>query len=280
MITDTDLAPGDVQTTLNYYSPDPSGEAPYLYYGMSPPPGKAQFNSPKDPHDAVIHNARGREDTFSLDVSGFEFLRHTSGETEFLHEDAIKTDYYAEIEALLKKHTGAKRVHIFEHTIRRDYKGKVGEDVRRPSTRVHVDSTFENGFNSVRLYLGDEAERLLKSRVRIINVWRPIGTPVHHYPLALADWRTVSVENDLVSTRFILPTIEHTYYNVRYNENLKWYYLKEQTPSEVTLIKCFDSCTDGRARLSPHTAFRDAGSPPDAPRRQSIEVRALVFDEE
>ena len=45
------------------------------------------------------------------------------------------------------------------------------------------------------------------------------------------------------------------------------------------MIKCYDSKED-RARLTPHTAFSDDRSPKDAPERQSIEIRALVFDNE
>jgi hypothetical protein len=37
------------------------------------------------------------------------------------------------------------------------------------------------------------------------------------------------------------------------------------------------SKTDGRARFAPHTAFTDPTAPPDAPPRESIEVRALLF---
>jgi hypothetical protein len=50
-----------------------------------------------------------------------------------------------------------------------------------------------------------------------------------------------------------------------------------QTPSEATLLKVYDSATDGRARLTAHTAFDDPTSAPDAPARRSIELRALVF---
>ena len=39
-----------------------------------------------------------------------------------------------------------------------------------------------------------------------------------------------------------------------------------------------DSINDGSvAVLTPHTAFADPTTPPDAPLRQSIEIRALVF---
>lgn len=55
--------------------------------------------------------------------------------------------------------------------------------------------------------------------------------------------------------------------------------MSDQTPDEVTLIKCFDSDV-GKAWFTPHSAFRDKTSPADAPLRQSIEVRAMVFDTE
>lgn len=68
-------------------------------------------------------------------------------------------------------------------------------------------------------------------------------------------------------------------FSVKYNPNHHWYYLSNQTPEEVTLIKCYDSEVD-RARLTPHSAFADTSSPPEAPHRESIEVRVLVFDTE
>lgn len=145
--------------------------------------------------------------------------------------------------------------------------------------RVHIDQTFDASVKRVHHHLGDDAERLLKGRVRIINVWRPIGHLVHHKPLAVADWRTLDVAKDLVSVRFIYPHREGSTYSVRYNKDLTWYYLSHQRPDEVTLIKCFDSDED-KARLTPHSAFLDASSPSDAPQRQSIEVRCLVFDTE
>jgi hypothetical protein len=49
------------------------------------------------------------------------------------------------------------------------------------------------------------------------------------------------------------------------------------TPDEALLIKCYDSATDGRARFAPHTAFIDPSAPWDAPPRESIELRMLVF---
>ena len=148
-----------------------------------------------------------------------------------------------------------------------------------PQTRVHADQTYVAGEKRVHQYLPDEAERLLKSRVRIINVWRPIENVVAHHPLAVADWRTVNPDVDLVHTRYIYRDREGSTFSVKYNPEHHWYYLGKQTPEEVTLIKCFDM-DESKARLTPHSAFLDSSSPKDAPQRQSIEVRCLVFDAE
>jgi hypothetical protein len=48
-------------------------------------------------------------------------------------------------------------------------------------------------------------------------------------------------------------------------------------PGELLLLKCYDSASNGRIRLSSHTAFADPRVDETAPPRQSIEPRALVF---
>jgi hypothetical protein len=59
----------------------------------------------------------------------------------------------------------------------------------------------------------------------------------------------------------------------------RWFYKSGLTPDEVLLIKCFDSKLDGRARRVPHTAFEVPGTE-DREKRESIEVRCLVFHED
>ncbi|EJC98947.1 methyltransferase [Fomitiporia mediterranea MF3/22] len=272
--------PHDVPTTLNYYAPV-GDESPYIYV-EDPPEGKPKTNIGADPHSVVVHDVRGKEDTVGLDKTGFQYVKHKSVETEFLDEERIKTVYYKEVEELLKKTLGVKRVFIFDHTIRRNYgDSTVGSDpkVRGPVDRVHIDQTFDASVARVHRHLGADAERLLKGRVRIINVWRPINAPVAHNPLAVADYRTLNTTKDLIPVRFIYPDRVGGTFSVKYAPELTWYYLSGQTPEEVTLIKCFDSDVD-KARLTPHSAFTDPTDPPSAPKRQSIEVRTLVFDEE
>ncbi|KZT09387.1 uncharacterized protein LAESUDRAFT_647013 [Laetiporus sulphureus 93-53] len=280
MATAATLTPHDVPTTLNYYAPV-GNEAPFQYV-ETPPEGKPQNNIGLDPHPVVIQDARGRESEYSIDTTGFQFVKHVSAEKEFDDDERIKTVYYKEVEELLKREVGAKRVYIFDHTISGELTmTTIGSFLTNaPSKeRVHIDQTFDASVKRVHYHLGDEADRLLKGRVRIINVWRPIHHPVAHKPLAVSDWRYLDTEHDLVSVRFIYPHREGSTFSVRYNPDHHWYYLSNQTPEEVTLIKCYDSEVD-RARLTPHSAFPDPTSSPEAPHRESIEIRCLVFDTE
>ncbi|KAI0043429.1 hypothetical protein FA95DRAFT_399776 [Auriscalpium vulgare] len=279
MATAAVLSPHDVHTQLNYFASTTSDEPPYNF-SRPPSDGTPQTNIVPESYPATIHDVRGKEDTVSIDTTGFAFIKHVSEEKEFVDEEAITSKYYKEVEEILKKEVGAKKVFIFDHTIRgpsRD--GEPPEARRGPGTRVHVDQSFNAGIARVRRHLPEDADRLLQGRVRIINVWRPIENPVAHYPLAVADWRTVNPDNDLIETRLIYPDRDGATFSVRYNPKHQWYYQSNQTPGEVILIKCFDTDESG-ARLTPHTAFLDTTSPADAPQRQSIEVRALVFDRE
>ncbi|KAI5921162.1 hypothetical protein F4810DRAFT_377525 [Camillea tinctor] len=72
------------------------------------------------------------------------------------------------------------------------------------------------------------------------------------------------------------------------NESHRFYYAKDMAPDEALLLKCYDSWGEGEpdggregiAVRTPHTAFVDPATPQDAPPRQSIEVRCLVFYED
>ena len=112
--------------------------------------------------------------------------------------------------------------------------------------------------------------------MQIINFWRPIAGPLRDRPLALCDARTVA-DGDLVPSDLIFPDRAGETYAVTYNPAQRWSYIPGMTPAEALLIKCYDSIADGRARFAPHTAFIDPTAPEDAPPRQCIELRTLVF---
>jgi len=148
--------------------------------------------------------------------------------------------------------------------------------LRQPATRVHVDHTANSGPQRVRDLIPEDAEELLRGRVQVINVWRPIRGPLLDAPLAVCDARSVDLE-DLVASDLIYPNRVGETYSVTYRPSHRWFYFPEMRVDEALLLKCYDSETDGRARFAPHTAFRDPTTPADAPPRESIELRTLVF---
>ena len=142
---------------------------------------------------------------------------------------------------------------------------------------MHIDQSYSAARDRVPHHLPSEADALLKTRHQIINVWRPIRKILKD-PLALADAHSVP-DSDLVPVGLIYPDRKGETYTVRPNERHKWYYLYGQETDEVSLIKCFDSKLDGRARRVPHTAFVNEEHVDDYS-RESIEVRCLVFYED
>lgn len=128
----------------------------------------------------------------------------------------------------------------------------------------------------MREHLGDQAEELLKGRVQVINLWRPIIGPLRDSPLAMCDATTVAPD-DLVASDLIYPNRSGETYSVTYNPSHRWFYFPDMTTEEALLLKCYDSATDGRTRFGPHTAFVDPTTPVDAAPRESIELRTLVF---
>lgn len=264
-----------VQADLNYLTPIAGKPCTYNY---QPPPGVPERNFTSASHRVTIRDLRGREEELRLDREGFAVLRHASAERRFDDDDEIVARYYPESADVLRAATGASQVFVFDHTVRRRIPGQ--EDrrggPRQPVARVHVDQTVKSGPERVRRHMGEEADALLRGRVQIVNLWRPIRGPVLDRPLAMCEAGSVA-EADLVATDLVYPDRVGETYSVTYSPDHRWHYLSGMGTDEVLLLKCYDSGTDGRARFSPHTAFVDPSVPTDVPPRESIELRALVF---
>jgi hypothetical protein len=269
------LETATVEAELNYMVP--MGE-PAWTLAYEPPPGTSTTNQVRQNVRVPIHDLRPIAERFTLDNAGFAFLKHRSRVLPLDSEAAIRGAYYAESEALLREVTGAKRVLIYDHTVRRRMDGVVDRSVgtpRQPVLRVHVDQTDVSGPQRFRDLLGDEAEEWLAGRAQIVNVWRPLRGPVEEKPLAVCDGATVRPE-DLVPNALIYPDRRGETYAVTYDPAHRWYYAPGMQTDEVLLLKCFDSARDGRVRYAPHTGFDDPTSPPNAAPRESIELRALL----
>jgi hypothetical protein len=266
----------EVKASLNYTRN--TGVRP-VNYTFDPPPGVARNSGEVDPQWVTIHDARAAHG-LGLEVSGFELIQHHGTLrtlAEFQDPQAVKGIDYPEVESALKAVTGADKVILFDHTLR-DSTLEIGDAaLREPVRRVHDDQTLASAPNRVRKHLSpDEAAWRLQRRFAIVNFWRPIGGPVLKTPLAFCDARTLQLDDLLPSDLVYRDWVGETY-SVAFHPRHRWYWYPRQTTAEATLLKVYDSATDGRARLTVHTAFEDPRSPADAPPRRSIEIRVLLF---
>ncbi len=265
-----------VEAVLSYHGSASERPVTYTY---EPPPGTPRRSGTLIERIARIHDARPLRDGLSLDQQGFALVDHESVVGDFFDPAAIKAVYYPEIERLVGAATGG-RVLAFDHNLRSAPRMASGESgIKEPVRRVHNDFTALSGWRRARDELaaaGEDADTLLKQRFAIINAWRPIGGPVHESPLAVCDARTIAPQ-DLVAGDLVYRDRVGETYAVTFSPQHRWYYAPTMQPTEVLLIKCFDSWEHGPARFTAHSAFDDPTSPANAPARQSIEVRTLVL---
>ena len=228
-------------------------------------------------HPMVIRNGRPLAGQFALDRHGFRFVQHRTAVRDFFDKPRLEAEYYPEVEALIRKESGASRVVVFDYTLRSgDAVEREAKLVREPVHYAHNDYTEWSGPQRVRDFLPAEAEALLAGRFAIIQVWRAIDQPIQANPLALADAHSVAFEDLMIAERRYPNRVGQTY-RLRHNPAHRWYYFPLMRRDEALVFKVYDSLRDGRARFTPHTAFDDPAAPRDAPPRQSIEARAFAF---
>jgi len=244
------------------------------------PPGESDKRlggGASEPHRVTLRNGRPHIAEFDIEKHGFRFVPHNTRVADFYDEDEISRVYYPEMEALVKAETGAKRVVVFDHTLRTaDDELRQAAKIREVVRRVHNDYTDWSGPQRVRDLMGDEAEELLKHRFAIVQVWRPIRHPVESWPLAIADARSLSPDDIVVTERRYPDRVGQTS-AITWNAEHRWYWFPHMRPDEALVFKTFESMTDGRARFTAHTAFEDPTTPPHARPRESIEIRTLAF---
>lgn len=269
-------------------------------------------NSPNvDPRLVKIKNIRGIEPSFTISKNGFEIAHLPSKMTkeDWTSEEKRKEIYFTEVSQVLKKVTGAKFVHSYEHMVRRKSltealsipsDGKV--DIDGPVRRVHIDESPPSARREFRYYINPslaptpeqrkQYEDLQSRPFGIYNIWKPLKT-IRRDPLCFCDPRSLNV-SDLRSGRVTVP-------NVGEIENFailpppigeegrhEWFFLKGQREDEALVFKIYDS-RDSRGEEFEneedgwgldkfgvaHTSFVDPGTEQMVETRESCEVRSF-----
>jgi hypothetical protein len=268
---------GRVETSLSYLVDSSERPATYMYEPSQADPPVPSIKSTR--HPASIFDGRSIIGALSLDRQGFVLLHHDTAIKDFYDADAVRATYYPEVEQLVKEATGAVRVVAFDHNVRNlPMANRKVSGVREPVKFAHNDYTIKSGPQRVRDLFPSEADELLKHRFAVINVWRPISGPVQESPIAVCDARSIA-QSDWVESDLKYRDRTGEVYSITFNPAHRWFYFPQMQRDEAILLKCYDSKDDGRARFTAHSAFDDPTSPPNAPARESIETRTLVFFE-
>lgn len=228
-------------------------------------------------HTVAIQDLRDSEEEISLERTGFAALRHPSACTNWFDEAEVLARYYPESAELVKRATNASHVVAYGHVIRGRTQGAPAT-ARLPAMNAHVDNDFATSMQVAHRLAPEELkDDFPRYRFVVINVWRPIA-PVRRNPLAIVDGATVA-RRDLHRARLLASRAgvkDPGGYNLSFSPEQRWYYLPDMQPDEVLLFTQVDAKSEA-AQWAAHTSFDDPASAPDAPERQSIEIRTVAY---
>jgi hypothetical protein len=228
-------------------------------------------------------------------------LAHLESKCENFYDSAeVERVFYPEIEKLLLEFfPDATDALVYNHDVfDKDYKGDRTEDQdnknpgvnARYATLVHNDLNDNSGrvrcrelltrnlrnFGREQNYTEEEAGAKMSRRFVSINLAKPMET-VQQFPFVLAAWPSFADQPYMTNYRIYDDRVGETT-RFTYRAEHEWYWFPQQKPNEVSMLKCYDSVTDGSvSRYSFHTACIDPTVPLDAPCRKNVVVRAFVF---
>ena len=255
-----------MQVQLQYLASDP------LYKTTKPVQVTPNFFDPEHRTNVklapgqpeTLNDVRGRFEDFTLDDNGFQYVHAPTTFSEWSSQPRIGEVYLKELETLLRNEVdGCDEILFYD------------------ARQVHVDNTARSIVEKIKSMTEMKADYLLQGRARVINIWRPIKHPVYDCGLCIADGGKLTEADVMECDRVRQDTGKYwdTMGVIQYRPGYDWYYMSEHDPDAVLLFKNYDSATNVKARLCLHSAFDMPAHliPKDAPTRESIEVRALVF---
>jgi len=239
---------------------------------------RAKSHTPYEEHEVDLGDIRCETNELSFDRNGLVLLQRKTAATDLRNPDRVASEYLPEIEVIARELTGAEKVLVFGTMMRTD--SPTAADGNKIAQFAHVDF----GKRSVRDWaidlLGEEEALFwLKRRHTLVNFSRPIST-VGRMPLAAADASTIKAE-DLFEHEVhggLGDPNRRTLYglNLAYQQEQRWRYAPGMRPDEMWAFKLFDTDST-KTQFTAHRAFVDPTSKPDAPPRESIEVRTISF---
>jgi hypothetical protein len=235
-----------------------------------------------------------------MDRLGVSLAHLESKCSNFYDPAEVERVFYPEIEKLLLEYfPDATDALVYNHDVfDKDYAGDRTEDQAnknpgvnaRYATLVHNDLNDNSGrvrcrelltknlrnFGREQHYTQEEADQKMSRRFVSINLAKPMET-VEQFPFVLCAWPSFADQAYITNYRIYDDRVGETT-RFTYRPDHEWYWFPQQKPNEVSMLKCYDSVTDGSvSRWSFHTACIDPTAPADARNRKNVVVRAFVF---
>ena len=261
------------------------------------------------PSNAVLRDARRIGEYYAglspnspecMDRLGLSLAHLESECTNFYDSAEVERVFYPEIEKLLLDFfPDATDALVYNHDVfDRDYAGDRTEDQdnknpgvnARYATLVHNDLNDNSGrvrcrelltrnlrnFGRTQNYTEEEADQKMSRRFVSINLAKPMET-VEQFPFVLCAWPSFADQPYITNYRIYDDRVGETT-RFTYRPDHEWYWFPQQKVNEVSMLKCYDSVTDGSvSRWSFHTACIDPTAPADARNRRNCVVRAFIF---
>lgn len=228
-------------------------------------------------------------------------LAHCDSKCQNFYDAAeVERVFYPEIERLLVDYfPGATDALVYNHDVfDKDYQGDRTEDQEKKipgvnagyANLVHNDLNDNSGrvrcrelltknlrnFGRIQHYTEEEADAKMSRRFMSINLAKPMET-VGQYPFVLCAWPSFADQAYINNYRIYDDRVGETT-RFTFRPDHEWYWFPQQSSTEVSMLKCYDSITDGSvSRWSFHTACVDPTAPKDAPCRKNVVVRSFVF---
>ncbi len=236
----------------------------------------------------------------SMDRLGVSLAHLESACTDFYDSAEVERVFYPEIEKLLLEFfPEATDALVYNHDVfDKDYQGDRTEDqaAKNPGVNaryvnlVHNDLNDNSGrvrcrelltrnlrnFGRTQHYTEAEADAKMARRFVSINLAKPMET-VEQFPFVLCAWPSFANQPYINNYRIYDDRVGETT-RFTYRPDHEWYWFPQQKPNEVSMLKCYDSVTDGSvSRWSFHSACIDPTAPAEARCRKNIVVRSYVF---
>ena len=228
-------------------------------------------------------------------------LAHCESKCENFYDAAeVERVFYPEIEKLLLEFfPDSTDALVYNHDVfDKDYEGDRTEDQdnKNPGVNanyanlVHNDLNDNSGrvrcrelltknlrnFGRKQHYTEGQADAKMSRRFMSINLAKPMET-VRQNPFVLCAWPSFADQPYITNYRIYDDRVGETT-RFTYRPDHDWYWFPAQKPTEVSMLKCYDSIIDGSvSRWSFHTACIDPTAPDDAPCRKNVVVRSYVF---